>query len=565
MRRSATLCSLLCLNMLATAKVPSEGARVALVIGNSTYSGLWPDLHTEPQRDAQLMRDTLTSLGFQVVYRDDADLEQMQSALRDFRTALRAAPGSLAVVYYAGHGTQAFLTNPKGAVRIENFLVPARTDLDNEADVPQKAIPVERVESIMRASGAAAGVVLLDASRDNALPHSRDGVPAALHGLAPHRSADQVVMFSTRPGRLSYRTRNDMPSVFTQALAQELATPGTIGTALQRVRDRVREATEERPFGAQQPALQNRLGQDYALLMPGDGGTPQATPESFRDCAMCPELVRVPPGAFVMGSPDEEAQREASEGPTHEVHITYSLAVSKYPITRGQWRAYLGETGRHPSNNCYGFNNTVWKRAKTLEYSWDDPGYRQEDNHPVVCVTWNEAQEYTAWLSQRTGHHYRLLSETELEYLERTGKPNTFPWGPTSETQCFHVNAADAKAKARFPAWTASASCNDGFLFTSPVDHFRASTFGLYDLDGNVRSWAQDCYHESYKNAPADGSAWESGGDCAQRMIRGAAWDTTPEGLRSAARHWDLAESNTDNTGMRVARTDLPPPGTAKR
>lgn len=561
MKRTATLWSVLSLSMLATAKVPSEGIRIALVIGNSTYSGVWPDLQTEPQRDAELMRDTLSQLGFQVVYRDNADLDQMKSALGEFRTALRHAPGAVAVVYFAGHGTQAFLTNAKGAVRIENFLVPARTDLDAEADVPQKTIPVERVESIMRSAGVAAGVVLLDASRDNALPHQKDGMPVVLHGLAPHRSADQVVMFATRPGRLSYRTRTDMPSVFTQALAQELANPGNIATALQRVRDRVREATVDRAFGPQQPALQNRLGQEYALARPFEHVEPSQ--DSFRDCVMCPEMVRVPPGSFVMGSPEDEAKRALSEGPTHEVRISYNLAVSKFPITRGQWRAYLGESGKQPSNNCYGFNNTLSKRAKTAEYGWNDPGYRQEDSHPAVCLTWNEAHEYTGWLSQRTGHHYRLLSEAELEYLERDGKRSTYPWGMTSDAQCLHVNAADATAKARFPSWTESASCSDGFLFTSPIDQFRASNFGLYDLDGNTRSWAQDCYHDSYKGAPTDGSAWETGGDCTQRMIRGAAWDTLPDGLRSAARHWDHADSNTDNTGVRVARTDVPPGGPA--
>jgi formylglycine-generating enzyme required for sulfatase activity len=121
------------------------------------------------------------------------------------------------------------------------------------------------------------------------------------------------------------------------------------------------------------------------------------------------------------------------------------------------------------------------------------------------------------------------------------------------------VNAADATAQARFLTWSDAASCSDGFLFTSPVDHFPASALGLHDTDGNSRSWTLDCYHGSYQGAPADGSPWSSGGDCSFRMIRGASWSSRPDGLRSAARHWELAVSNADDTGLRVARSDFPP------
>jgi formylglycine-generating enzyme required for sulfatase activity len=260
-----------------------------------------------------------------------------------------------------------------------------------------------------------------------------------------------------------------------------------------------------------------------------------------------------------MGSPDDEDKRAGAEGPVHEVRISYALAVSRYPITRGQWRQYLSDSGRLGSRNCYGFNYAQGKWAKTEGYGWDDPGYRQEDSHPVVCVSWDEAQNYAAWLSMKTGHHYRLLSEAELEYVERARSRTAYPWGASSDGQCARVNAADVTAAARFAGWADAASCSDGFLFTSPVDHFPPSALGLHDTDGNARSWTLDCYHDSYRGAPADGSAWDSGGDCSFRMIRGASWSTRPEGLRSAARRWELAVANADDTGLRVARTDLTP------
>jgi formylglycine-generating enzyme required for sulfatase activity len=385
---------------------------------------------------------------------------------------------------------------------------------------------------------------------------------------------------------MSYRTRTDTPSVFTRALAEELALPGSVEAAIHRVRDRVAQETQERPYGSQQPEIRNRLGHEVSLLaaagspgpVAGDGAArPSSSPpvasltsppgsprESFRDCLECPEMVRIPPGTFLMGSPEDERQRASGEGPVHEVHIGYTFAVSKFPVTRGEWRRYLVEAGRDGSQGCRGFNHALGKWALTPEYGWSDPGFRQDETHPVVCISWSEAQDYAAWLSIKTGHHYRLLSEAEFEYVERAGSHSAYPWGPTSEGQCERVNGADTTAQARFPEWTDAASCTDGFLFTSPVDRFPATAFGLHDILGNVRYWMQDCYHDSYRGAPTDGSAWESG-DCSMRVVRGGGWDSRPSGLRAAYRLSDLATTASDGTGVRLARTEPPPPAVADR
>jgi formylglycine-generating enzyme len=283
---------------------------------------------------------------------------------------------------------------------------------------------------------------------------------------------------------------------------------------------------------------------------------PPAGPQAFRDCQddACPWMVMIPRGEFEMGSPSYEAGHHNDEGPVHPVSMGYTFAAAQYPVTRDQWRSFLSATGRSGSNNCYGFNQSTGQFEQKPEFGWLDPGFAQEDNHPVVCVTWNEAQDYVSWLSRRTGHTYRLLTEAEYEYINRAGASSAYLWGSTDDGQCTYANGADAAVKTRFPGLR-TASCNDGYVFTSPVGKFQPNRFGLYDTTGNVWSWTQDCYHESYSRAPADGSAWTTRGDCSRRVLRGGSWNNDPGYLRAASRSWGPTAFS--HVGLRVARTDL--------
>lgn len=253
-------------------------------------------------------------------------------------------------------------------------------------------------------------------------------------------------------------------------------------------------------------------------------------PKPFRDCQdACPWMVTIPPGRFLMGSPSGEDGHEDDESPVHEVIIGHAFSVSEYPVTRGQWRQYV--EAAHPSlTGCGGA-------------SWLNPGFGQQDSHPVVCVTWNEAEDYTLWLSRKTAHHYRLLSESEYEYVNRAGTRTPYFWGYSSDGQCRYANGDDP-----------SAGCSDGYPYTSPVGAFRPNAFGLYDTTGNVLSWTQDCWHGSYRGAPADGSPWTASGNCAYRVLRGGAWNNVPHGLRSAFRVRVAASIAYNFVGLRVAR-----------
>ena len=262
---------------------------------------------------------------------------------------------------------------------------------------------------------------------------------------------------------------------------------------------------------------------------------PEAVAESgerFRDCAECPEMVMVPAGHYLMGSPASEEERYDDEGPLHGVTIAEPLAVGVYEVTFAEWEACVRDGG------CG-------------EYMPDDEGWGR-GRLPVINVNWQDAQEYVNWLSGRTGEQYRLLSESEWEYVARAGTETARYWGDTEEGQCVNANGADATAKRYQSGWTI-AGCEDGYYQTSRVGSFRANGYGLHDVLGNVEEWTQDCWNGEYYGAPSDGSAWETG-RCEYRVLRGGSWVSTPADMRSAFRNLEDPGIRDDATGFRVAR-----------
>src|SRR5262249_39835381 len=174
-------------------------------------------------------------------------------------------------------------------------------------------------------------------------------------------------------------------------------------------------------------------------------------------------------------------------------------------------------------------------------------------DHPVVCVSWDDARAYADWLSTKTGKPYRLLSESEFEYVARAGSTATFPWGASADDLCAHANSFDLTAKRAHPDWP-SASCDDHYALTSPVGVFPANAFGLYDATGNVYQWTADCFIEGgYTGAPTDGSARTKDG-CVARVIRGGSWLNGWRGLRAAMRDRDRQQDRYTNIGIRIAR-----------
>ena len=271
----------------------------------------------------------------------------------------------------------------------------------------------------------------------------------------------------------------------------------------------------------------------------------------FRDCPGCPEMVVVPAGRFRMGSPESEAGRrdDGREGPVHPVAIARPFAVGVHEVTRGEFARFVSATGRSMGNACWEWDGG-WKERSGRH--WRNPGFSQADDHPVVCVNWEDAQAYVRWLSRETGEKYRLLSEAEWEYVARAGTRMARYWGEGESGQCRYANGADASTDFDWRT-----GCNDGHARTAPVGSYEANGFGLHEVLGNVWEWVQDCWSNSYHGAPRDGSAWTSG-DCGRRVLRGGSWVDAPRYLRSANRSGVTSGSRYNGAGLRVARTLTP-------
>jgi formylglycine-generating enzyme required for sulfatase activity len=173
---------------------------------------------------------------------------------------------------------------------------------------------------------------------------------------------------------------------------------------------------------------------------------------------------------------------------------------------------------------------------------------------PVVHVSFEDASAYAAWLSAQTGQRYRLPSEAEFEYVLRAGNEGAYPWGDGNPKAIVGNLAGDGDLSTVSRHWgNAIPGYRDAFWGPAPVRNFPPERFGTYDMIGNVSEWTQDCWHESYQRAPADGSAWLNPG-CPQRTVRGASWASALEQVRSASRLPMAPDASTARLGFRVVR-----------
>lgn len=245
------------------------------------------------------------------------------------------------------------------------------------------------------------------------------------------------------------------------------------------------------------------------------------------------DLVWVPPGEFVMGSPADEKDREKSEGPERKVTVSDGFWMGKHEVTQSQWKSLMGDV---PAG-CFS--------------TYDVAG----ESRPVVCVSWNDAKDFITKLNEQDKEfEYRLPSEAEWEYAARAGTTTRFYWGddPKNEQMCSYANGAD-KSVTMFFTWRNTA-CRDGFAGTSPVGSFPANKFGLFDMSGNVQEWVEDVFVETYEGLGTTQAANIGSGK--SRVLRGGSWYGRSKYLRSASRDSNAPTSRDANTGFRlVARS----------
>ena len=256
----------------------------------------------------------------------------------------------------------------------------------------------------------------------------------------------------------------------------------------------------------------------------------QKVEAGFRDCATCPQMATIPVGEFMMGSPESEPRRGTDEGPQRRVVFAQPFALSKTEVTFAEWDACVakGACTQKPSDE-------TWGRGK----------------RPVVNVSWDDAQQFAAWLAATTGKPYRLPTEAEWEYAAR---------GVTSATagyQPFATGPTITYKQANFDAnFVYGIGGRQGIYRQKTVDagSLPRNAFGLHEMHGNVWEWVDDCYKPSYAGAPTDGTAVKSA-DCKLRVLRGGAWNYYPWTLRSAHRYATPGDVRLNNAGFRVARS----------
>jgi formylglycine-generating enzyme required for sulfatase activity len=275
-------------------------------------------------------------------------------------------------------------------------------------------------------------------------------------------------------------------------------------------------------------------------FVPGNGRA-----EWFSDHPHGPEMVVAPAGSFTRGSPETETQRSADESPQRKVTIPQLFAVGRHAILRGQFAAFVNNTGHKSEGGA-----TVWKGDKwehDPKGSWRNPGFAQDDSHPVVCINWDDANAYAAWLSDQTRKTYRLLTEAEREYVARAGTTTPFWWGSS-------ITPTQANYNGNY-TYAGGGSMGEYRKATVHVGSFAANPWGLFNVHGNVWEWCEDVWHDNYNGAPTDGTAWLQGGDASRRVVRGGSWSNSPQNLRAANRNRSSAGNRLDVNGFRLART----------
>jgi formylglycine-generating enzyme required for sulfatase activity len=571
--------------------VPAEARRVALVIGSAEYR-IGP--LANPVNDAEAVAAAFkTQLGFdKVLLRRNLAFDGFRAALIEL--AQEVAGAEVAAVYFAGHGTE---------VAGKNYLIPVDARLARSGDLGLEAISLELVLEQL-AGASRLKLVILDACRNNLFPLAggRRAVPRGLGRIEPEDNT--LVVYAAKDGTTADDGAGQRHSPFTQALLKHLATPGLeVRLVFGRVRDDVVAATSpvQTPhvygtLGGAEVYLKSRpeKGSDPAGLTPGQSLVPAhpadlawaavkdsgdipaleafrqhygkdrpvydrlaalriealtaerpavlkageektgdpalsvkpGSGQSFRDrladgrpCEACPEMVVVPAGSFMMGSPPKEKERSKAEGPQHRVTITYPFAVGKLEVTLAEWDACVAEGG--------------------CQHRPDDAS-SDRGKRPVIDVSWDDVTRgYLPWLSRKTGKTYRLLTEAEWEYAARAGTTTRYAFGNTiSLGQVYYRDLFSGLFGGNF------------FV----VGEFQPNAFGLYDMHGNVREWVQDCWNDSYKGAPTDGSAWTVG-DCSRRVVRGGSRLDDPGNLRAAYRDSNPTGNRDVYSGFRLART----------
>ncbi len=335
---------------------------------------------------------------------------------------------------------------------------------------------------------------------------------------------------------------------------RDLASPLGLKAAREKLAEVLRIAAPGDPIAAD---FRQRieLATHYGLFRPG-----QVFTDALANGGRGPQMIVVPHGAFQMGAGDTELGAADAEKPAHYVRFDRGFAMSRTPVTVGEYRRFIQATGYRPRSTRRGHSMVYDERSGNfvrrsgVDWQSDYSGAPARSDLPVLHISVYDAEAYAEWLAQQTGHGYRLPSEAEYEYAVRAGTQGRYPWGNATPPSRFGnlTGGNDVSPSGRH--WNnAFVGYGDGHWGPAPVGSFQANAWGLHDLGSNTSEWVADCWHASYRRAPGDGGAWFNPG-CRSRVVRGGSWASAPVQVRAAWRSASDSDMTSARVGFRVVR-----------
>ncbi|MCF7752350.1 SUMF1/EgtB/PvdO family nonheme iron enzyme [Bacillus subtilis subsp. subtilis] len=336
---------------------------------------------------------------------------------------------------------------------------------------------------------------------------------------------------------------------------RDLATPQGLKPAREKLEDALRIALPGDPVVGQ---LRERieLVTHYGSFRPR-----QVFSDALRDGGRGPQMIVVPHGGFQMGAGDTEHGASDAEKPSHYVRFERGFALSITEVTVADFRRYVQASNARPRATRRGHSIVYDERSGNfvrhsgVDWQSDYNGAPALANSPVMHVSVRDAEHYAIWLSEQTGRSYRLPSEAEFEYVLRAGSSGRYPWGDagTPPPRSGNFTGAEDVSPSGRRWYNAFVGYGDGWWGPAPVASFEPNAWGVHDVAGNLSEWVADCWHASYRRAPADGAAWFNPG-CRQRVIRGGNWANAPEQTRAAWRQSQDSDTTSARIGFRLVR-----------
>lgn len=524
----------LVLCMLAEA---DAATKKALVIGNNEYEHA--RALSNPANDAEDMTSLLSGLGFDVTFRIDANLKTMRRALREFIDELpdESDPDSVALIYFAGHGVQ---------IKGENFLIPVDAEMARDYEVPDETLSMNLIMEGLETAGAGLNLLILDCCRNDPFARSwRGSRSAATSGLAMPGGAPQgmFLAFSTSPNDVADDGQGDN-SPYTAALLKHLPVPGRpFEEVFKAVGGEVARLTD----GEQEPWFNSKFYGSFSFVEEGSLSSGRvATPrEATRDRpwenSLGIKFIPVPgcPGVLMA---------------TTETRVRDYRSFAEDTNFDASGGAHVFSTVEKPGGGL----TTKWVHRS--EASWESPGFRQSDLHPVVCVNWDDAKAFADWLSEKEGRQYRLPRDSDWSAAVGSKR---FPWGNQWPPREKEGNFWDVEAIENLEGdWTASviggSDYNDGAERTARVGSYPPNANGFFDLAGNVWEWIEEDYRPEMNSSDIlkESASFSETRDEKGRpfkVLRGGAWDNFTElDFRSDLRDFDERDRRDDDYGFRV-------------